>query len=190
MSGARLGSEFVAFHVWRVVNDDRLASRITLLNSFVPNLVWLPGQIAKLTDREGSTVQQTLQAVAHVIYRDAHVRHDVRNLVKKAWAMIPAPAIEVQPFEPAALNWFEPTETFYRTRATRLTSVIESLETLERGAVLPRRVVTTATRWAPQRFDQSPSSAKGAPQVVSPAWRIVGLTPRPNWSPADLASAL
>lgn len=55
--------------------------------------------------------------------------------------MIPAPAIEVQPFEPAALNWFEPTETFYRTRATRLTSVIESLETLERGAVLPRRVV-------------------------------------------------
>jgi hypothetical protein len=143
MSGARLGSEFVASHVWRVVKHDLLASRIPLLNSFVPNLVWLPGQVAKLTDREDGVVQQALQAVAHHIYRDARVRGELREATERAWAMIPEPVVDLQSLDLEALNWFEPTGGFYRTRLKRLRSVIEALEAIEEGAALPSRVVTT-----------------------------------------------
>ena len=69
----KMGSESVASHIWRVVAHDDLASRIPLLNSFVPNLVWLPSQVAKLTDLDGGLVQRTLQAMAYRVYRDAPV---------------------------------------------------------------------------------------------------------------------
>ncbi len=69
--GARMGTEFVASHVWRKVNAIDLASRIPLLNTFVPNLVWLPSQVAKLSDVEGGIVQQTLQAMSRAIYGTA-----------------------------------------------------------------------------------------------------------------------
>lgn len=51
LNGRRMGSEFVAAHIWRKVDSDRLASRIPLLNTFVPNLVWLPSQVSKLGSR-------------------------------------------------------------------------------------------------------------------------------------------
>ena len=41
-----------------------------MLNSFVPNLVWLPVQISKLTDREGSYAQRFLQAISCQIYKN------------------------------------------------------------------------------------------------------------------------
>ncbi len=77
--GTRMGTEFVASHVWRVVNLDELASRVPLLNSFVPNVVWLPSQVAKLTDLEGGVVQRTLAAMSYRIYRDAVVDDAVKN---------------------------------------------------------------------------------------------------------------
>jgi hypothetical protein len=143
MAGARLGSEFVASHVWRLVKHDQLASRIALLNSFVPNLVWLPGQIAKLTDREGGIVQKTLQAMALAIYRRAPVQEGLRPLVEDAWAYIPESTVELVPFGVDSLNWFVPTERFYMTRATRLESVVSALDAIEAGRALPTRVVTT-----------------------------------------------
>lgn len=52
VNGRHLGSEFVASHIWRENLTGTLASRIPILNTFVPNLVWLPSQVAKLSDRE------------------------------------------------------------------------------------------------------------------------------------------
>jgi len=43
-----MGNEFVASHVWRVVDHAEVKSRLPLLNSFVPNLVWLLVQVSKL----------------------------------------------------------------------------------------------------------------------------------------------
>jgi hypothetical protein len=102
--GARLGREFVASHVWRKVNDDQLASRIPLLNSFVPNLVWLPGQVAKLTDREGGVVQQTLQAMSYEIYRRAPIAGHLLDVVEETWALIPPPTMIPRPFRLEDLN--------------------------------------------------------------------------------------
>jgi hypothetical protein len=69
--GHTLGDGFVAAHVWREISDNigKLSSRDPITNSFIPNLVWLPKQVAKLTDREGSFAQTYLQALSVKIYR-------------------------------------------------------------------------------------------------------------------------
>ncbi len=56
-NGKKLGTGFVASHIWgkiTVEDNSLISSRHHMLNSFVPNIVWLPLQISKLTDREGS----------------------------------------------------------------------------------------------------------------------------------------
>ena len=97
LRGARMGTEFVAAHVWRVVNHALLASRLPLLNSFVPNLVWLPSQIAKLTDREEGVVQATFQSMAFAVYRHAPVAPHLEDVVEEAWALIPEPVPLTKP---------------------------------------------------------------------------------------------
>lgn len=141
LDGARIGSEFVASHVWRVVNSEMLASRVPLLNSFVPNLVWLPSQVAKLSDLEGQVVQQQLQATSYAIYRNAPVAERLRPIVEEAWALLPPPPHEVS-VDPERINWFSPTERFLATRASRLSTVIDAFERIERGDVLDKTVVS------------------------------------------------
>ncbi|MBI5526542.1 MAG: hypothetical protein HY897_09415 [Deltaproteobacteria bacterium] len=46
-----LGKGYVASHAWRVHDNPET-------NSFIPNLVWLPKQVSKLTDRPGSFAQR------------------------------------------------------------------------------------------------------------------------------------
>lgn len=140
--GARMGSEFVASHVWRVVGHADLASRVPLLNSFVPNLIWLPGQVAKLTDREGDVVQQTLQAMSYFIYRGAPVARHLERIRDEAWAMIPEPQVAIRPFAFEDLNWFQASPAFFRTRIRRLGSVIAALDAVEEGRPVADRVVT------------------------------------------------
>jgi hypothetical protein len=141
--GARMGTEFVACHIWRVVPDERLASRIPLLNSFVPNLVWLPSQVAKLSDIEGGLVQRMLQAMSCAVYRHAPVAPHLRGLVEEAWAMIPPPeSPDIGSVDLTGLNWFEATDGFYRTRLTRLGSVLQALEAIELGLPVAERVVS------------------------------------------------
>jgi hypothetical protein len=123
LNGSRMGSEFVASHIWRKVDADILASRIPLLNTFVPNLVWLPSQIAKLSDIEGGIVQQTLQAVSRRVYGDLHVDSHLKPIVAKAWSMLPQSAVAVD-VELSRLNWFVATDRFLATRKARLSSVI------------------------------------------------------------------
>ena len=102
LRGARMGNEFVASHVWRVVDHAKLASRVPLLNSFVPNLVWLPTQVSKLSDREGGPVQRALQATAWSMFRSAPVAPHLSEIVEAAWEMIPEPDDKVE--EPPPVN--------------------------------------------------------------------------------------
>lgn len=143
MHGAVMGREFVASHVWRVVSNGILASRVPLLNSFVPNLVWLPSQVAKLTDREGGIVQATLQAMAFSIYRNARVSLHLEGVVADAWNLIPTPALKVEPIALERLNWFKATPRFFETRRDRLERVLRALEALERRDQLATKVITT-----------------------------------------------
>ncbi|OBE94327.1 hypothetical protein A5776_23405 [Mycolicibacterium elephantis] len=142
LNGRRMGSEFVAAHIWRKVDSDRLASRIPLLNTFVPNLVWLPSQVSKLSDLEGGIVQQTLQAVSRQIYSEQPVSPHLEKLVSEAWSLLPEPAVSVD-VDVSRLNWFVATDRFHTTRRTRLSTVIDALETLEAGGDLTKKVIST-----------------------------------------------
>ena len=141
--GTRMGKEFVAAHVWRQVDHADLASRVPLLNSFAPNLVWLPSQVAKLTDLEGGVVQRTLQAMSHRIYRRAPVAEYVADRAEAAWDLIPEPEVEIEGFTAEDLNWFAATPVFAETRLERLDTVIAALNGLAANRPLPERVVTS-----------------------------------------------
>ncbi|MEK7361396.1 MAG: hypothetical protein AAB133_04880, partial [Pseudomonadota bacterium] len=90
--GKRIGNGFVAAHVWRKIKGSEigayLASRDPWTNSFVPNLVWLPSDVAKLSDRDGTFTQLYLQALAAKIYKDLPVSQEMRPYVDKVWAML------------------------------------------------------------------------------------------------------
>jgi hypothetical protein len=143
LTNARLGTEFVAAHVWRhVLGTDTLASRIPELNSFIPNLVWLPGQIAKLTDREGGPVQRAAQAIATAVYREAPVDAHLRAIVEENWARLPQ-QLPSMPVSVVEMNWFVPTQRFYDTRQVRLEQVLDALRTVRRGDALTTKVVAS-----------------------------------------------
>ncbi|MFI7466885.1 hypothetical protein [Nonomuraea sp. NPDC049646] len=152
INGKRLRGGFVAAHIWRVVRHHQLASRIPALYTFVPNLVWLPGDVAKLTDREGSVYQRTLQAMSSLIYQDAPVRPSLKGIVKASWDMLPVSDLPVTAPLPEELSWFNPGPAFFKLRRTRLDEVLAALRTLEGGKPLVRKVIAT-------RF------TKGLPQV-------------------------
>jgi hypothetical protein len=143
LNGRRMATEFVAAHVWRVpIDGGELASRRPLLNSFVPNLVWLPSQIAKLTDREGSTVQRTLQEMSWARYRNVTVEGHLQPVVEEAWSMLPPP-IEVHSHDFAAWNYFQATDRFLRTREARIEHVLHAVAKLLAGEPLTGKVVST-----------------------------------------------
>ena len=111
------------------------------MNSFVPNLVWLPAQVAKLTDREGGIVQSTLQSMAWSIYREAPVAPHLEELVERAWGMIHEP--KPVTITDNLLNWFDVTDAFFRIRSDRLNAVIDALDLLAEGKPLSHKVIST-----------------------------------------------
>jgi hypothetical protein len=76
------------------------------------------------------------------VYRNAPVLAHLSNVVEQAWEMIPEPTVELEPFSLDDLNWFITTPSFYRTRSTRLDTVIAALDAIEDGLPLGERVVT------------------------------------------------
>jgi hypothetical protein len=143
LNGRRMATEFVASHVWRVpVDGGALASRRPLLNSFVPNLVWLPSQIAKLTDLEGSTVQRTLQEMAWVRYRHCPVDPHLEEVVEEAWALLPTPATTLA-HDFATWNYFVPSDSFVKSRQARVRSVLEAVQKVLAGDELTTKVISS-----------------------------------------------
>ena len=141
LHGAKMGTEFVASHIWRVGKSGELVSRNPILNSFVPNLVWLPSQVAKLTDREGSVMQYALQAIAWRRYRNAPVHQDLKQVVEEAWENLPAPA-KASPVV-KAVNEFVATDLFLQTRRDKIRSVIQALELIATGSGVSGKVIST-----------------------------------------------
>lgn len=144
-NGRRVRKGFVASHVWRELPDDQLASRHRLTYSFVPNLVWLPAEVSKLTDREGSFAQSYLQALAIRIYRDIPVPSALSGVVGEAWEMLPDPPAIPQEGLPAPeeLAFFIPSERFYRRNLGDLRQIIDALSSIQEGEWSGRRVISS-----------------------------------------------
>jgi hypothetical protein len=123
--GKRIGNGFVAAHVWRELTTGALASRNALTYSFVPNLVWLPTEVAGLTDREGSFVQSYTQALSRKIYRSHAVKPSLAGVVEEAWSLLPEPeSIPSQGLpDVETLNFFMPTSAWLARRREKLVAV-------------------------------------------------------------------
>jgi hypothetical protein len=128
-AGKQLESGFVAAHVWRTIEHDLLAARHPLAYSFIPNVVWLPADVAKLTDREGSCAQQFVQALAIKIYRHARVNPGLEDFVEEAWELLPAPASVPEHALPDAssLSFFVPKADFFERRRRTFEEVAAAL---------------------------------------------------------------
>ena len=121
------GRGFVACHIWRVVkinNEELLSTRHHMLNSFVPNIVWLPRQIAKLTDSEGSDAQKMLQAISHKIYYNIHMSEQISKL----WEYLPFPQEYMRlKINFKELNFFKVGNRWLNQRIKGLESEIERI---------------------------------------------------------------
>lgn len=145
LNGRRMGTEFVAAHVWRVTTDGGpLASRRPLLNSFVPNLVWVPSQIAKLTDLEGQVVQRTLQGMSWLLYHDVDVHPATADIAKEAWALLPPPDLtHMGDVTSVDWNFFIHTDRFLTTRFRRIDLVRAAATEVLQGITPSTKVVST-----------------------------------------------
>jgi hypothetical protein len=151
--GRRLGAGFVACHVWRVTRDGQLASRNPGMYSFVPNLVWLPAQVAGLTDREGSFAQQYLQALSRHIYRHVAVNQAHAELVDVAWTLLPdtvgIPDAALPTME--NLNYFAANESFFKRRAQMISAVADALRSGRPAAKVVSRRYTDGIPHVPDQ---------------------------------------
>jgi len=133
------GRNFTASHAWRkIVIGERSQFSTThpQTYSFIPNLAWLPVQVAKLTDHEGSYAQQILQAISHRIYR-SEARCHPRELAE-IWDALPPPSFDLD-ISVEALNYFDVSHRSVGMRRNILLREIEAvLRTIESGRAVDR----------------------------------------------------
>lgn len=140
-----MGTSFVASHIWRELVQGGQASREKATYSFVPNLVWLPSQVSKLSDREGSFVQTYLQALSWKIYRDVELSPRLQELVDAIWERLSLrpEAAEADLPDPSTLNYFRFDEEWSARRVRSLSLVIHALEAVCKGEEPQRKTVST-----------------------------------------------
>ena len=153
---------FVASHVWReVVMDGKqtLASRHPRLYSFIPNVAWLPVQISKLTDREGSYAQKVFLALATQIYKPS--RHGESPEMAALWDALPSPELELD-IDLDKINYFQPDESWVIRRKKNLGKEIGTILTVLNGSCSTIRKVKSS-RYLPslQKSTKSASSNLG-----------------------------
>lgn len=144
--GKRIGKSFVASHIWREIeNDKNLASRIPELNSFVPNLVWLPTQISKLSDIEDGVIQDMLKHATWEIYRYAPVNPKYKEHTEAIWRKL-EPDIgkfrSFKKFEPKNLLFFESNEKFVEKRIKITKKALSFIEICCNGSSAPKPKMT------------------------------------------------
>lgn len=141
----KLGNGFVAAHIWRKLNSaygEDWASTIAQTNSFVPNLVWLPRQISKLTDREGRFAQKLLQSLSRQIYAG----HSSSEFKQRIWAMLPETDVQPErPIDLARLNYFDVPTKWIESRKQRLIDEMERIRScVETGEISAKKVKCSA----------------------------------------------
>lgn len=139
---ASRGQGFVASHAWRRIRIDGRSQYATThprTYSFIPNLAWLPAQVAKLTDHEGSYAQQVLQAISHALYAPAAHAHPAG--LASVWEALPPPELQMD-VDVRQLNYFAVTPRSISIRRNNLVreigAVEETLLSGRVGAVSPR----------------------------------------------------
>jgi hypothetical protein len=147
--GRKLGTGFVASHIWGKVTLDTsclISSRHYMLNSFVPNIVWLPVQISKLTDREGSYAQRVLQAISCQIYKNFSLPKELQII----WDVLPDPQeaskISINLEE---INFFDVSNEWLTHRITGLITEIDTIISIDSKSDCTRQRKVKSSRYLP-----------------------------------------
>jgi hypothetical protein len=162
-SGRKVEKGFKASHVWRKTIDGSHAARQPELFSFIPNLVWLPGFLADLSDREASFTQTYLQAIAVHVYRDVEIAEPLRPWAARAWSMLPEPSGIPDDGLPdvSTLNFFEHSETFVARRTAATRRIGDALSARASGQELPLTAPSAFGR-SLEHLDPAVASTRGA----------------------------
>jgi hypothetical protein len=127
LHGRTLSEGWGQVHVWHQTATD------PVLNSFVPNLVWLPLPIMKLTDH-APVVQAELQRLAWEIFRNALVDDHLRPVVERAWRGLPVARYAHDRAAAPVRNTFITPGTWLNGRRTKLQALVTLLRALESGS--------------------------------------------------------
>ncbi|MFW9875134.1 MAG: hypothetical protein ACFFG0_18670 [Candidatus Thorarchaeota archaeon] len=74
---------FIACHIWSNTTSN------PRLYSFVPNIVWLPRPIAKLSDDQTSFLSQILKIISLKIYREIDIdNYTLKQIIKESWSLL------------------------------------------------------------------------------------------------------
>ena len=138
VNGRRLGTSFVASHVWRKLIPSGDAPRVRVTYSFLPNLVWLPSQVSKLSDREDGFVQTLLQAMSLRIYWGVPLTPKLRQFVEPIWQTLPKrpEADQIAIPDPRDLNYFAFDEAWLARRIKTLNTVVAALNQASNGTAV------------------------------------------------------
>lgn len=124
--GLRIGQGWVAAHVWQFARDGTRATVDATTNSFVPNLVWLPRSLARLSDVQGSRLQEHLIAIARYLYTGCEFRPRLASLVDATWAKLAVGPTLDRAF-PDAFNLFEVSDAWIERRVRTIDRVRAAL---------------------------------------------------------------
>jgi hypothetical protein len=144
LNGKRIEKGFVAAHVWQSKSDGLRSARDPLTYSFIPNVLWLPSDVAKLSDRAGFT-QSFLQALSLSIYRDLEIHPEATRITSEAWDLLPDSERIPQEALPslAQLNFFHPKSGWLFQRIAAIESIANGLNRVAQGKPLEGKVYST-----------------------------------------------
>ncbi len=128
-----------------------------LLNSFVPNLVWLPSDLAKLSDRIGGFTQRLLQCIALRVYSGVVFPPELQRYVDASWARLPAPR-DAPAVPETPLSYFALESGAYRRQAASLREVVLGVADIAAGRhierVYSRRYAPGLRQLAPEKLQE------------------------------------
>ena len=150
--GKRAKRGFVACHVWRGEVEGRPLHANPLLNSFVPNLVWLPRDLARMSDQVGSYTQRLLQVIARKLYLDVEFGGRLGEYVRKSWRLLPEPGMRPKFFQ-APLNLFAHDAQAFARKEKSLRDVYEGILRIRNGVQVGK---VFSTRYGPGLRELAP----------------------------------
>lgn len=134
MNGRTVGNGFVASHIWMSMRTrSGHACEWECANSFIPNLVWLPKQLSKLTDIDGSYAQQFLKYISGMLYKPKTSSDPV---LASIWEELNVPSIKpISAIDLDKLNYFQHDINWLSSRKSSLADALQSiLDTIHFGA--------------------------------------------------------
>lgn len=121
-----MGNGFVASHIWMSMRTrSGHACEWECANSFIPNLVWLPKQLSKLTDIDGSYAQQFLKYISGMLYKP---KTSSDPELASIWKELNVPSIKpISAIDLDKLNYFQHDINWLSSRKSSLADALQSI---------------------------------------------------------------